>query len=530
MTANATDAAAGRPYDIFISYSRADADKALQIRDLLIARGHHVFFDAEGIDAGAEFPDVIDRAVKGAGVVLGCWTPAAIQRRWVRIESRIGLDRGSLVAIGLEKMNPEELPAEFYNVNVLDLSGFGGKSDHAGWQRVLAAIDRRLKKVGSVPAESGNGADDDVRPAGPRKRRFSPLALGGAAALAIGAVGAGGWYVAGGTGSFDQAAVEASLDRTVKATEPVMANALVSALNDVETDDNGKTFWALVQLTAVEKTLSPDELRRFDAAVAKFLGGPCHCVVVEDAPFTIVSVWTLTAYGVMNRTPPASAVEALLDAQNREGWWSSAMDAADRPDNAATYVTALTVIALRDVDGTLKGDPALQAKVSAARGRAVEWLKRRRPAAGANWSDYPDNSLRTDAPSVSAMATLALLPEVGDAEAKELAAAYVAGIDKLSPVDQNVSNDIIVTRKNGATYVDTYRHVPLGWEVYALGRSYPLLAGDAAAKAARLLDDAKTISLSDPKLARQDWMLAEQFLGLRGARDALAAPPAKPKT
>lgn len=49
-----------------------------------------------------------------------------------------------------------------------------------------------------------------------------------------------------------------------------------------------------------------------------------------------------------------------------------------------------------------------------------------------------------------------------------------------------------------------------------------MLSGEAATKAAGLLDQAKAVSLSDPKLARQDWMLAEQFLGLRGARDALA--------
>ena len=524
MTAEEANAATGRPYDIFISYSRVDATKAAQVRDLLIARGHHVFFDAEGIDAGAEFPDVIDRAVKGAKVVLGCWTPAAIQRRWVRIESRIGLDRGSLVAIGLEKMNPEELPAEFYNVNVLDIAGFDGTSDHPAWQRVIAAIDRRLKTGG--PALRGTG--DDIRPAAPRKRRFSPLALGGAAALAIAAVAGGGWYVAGSGSGFDQAAVEASLDRTVKAAEPVMANALVSALNDVETDDNGKTFWALAQLTAVDRSLAPTEFRRFEAAAAKFLGGACHCVVVDDAPFTIVSVWTLIAYGAMDRPPPAPVIEALLGAQNREGWWSSAMDAADRPDNAATYITALAIIALRDIDRTLTGDPALQAKVKAARGRGVEWLKRRRPTAGANWADYPDNSLRTDAPSISAMATLALLPEVNTADAKAIAAAYVAGIERLSSVDQNVSNDIIVTRQSGKTYVDAYRHVPLGWEVHALAKSYKLLSGEAATKAARLLNDARAISLSDPKLARQDWMLAEQFLGFRGARDALALPT-KPK-
>ena len=121
------------------------------------------------------------------------------------------------------------------------------------------------------------------------------------------------------------------------------------------------------------------------------------------------------------------------------------------------------------------------------------------------------------------MATLALLPEVGEEEAADIARIYVAGIDALSPVDRNFSNDIIVTRAGGETYVDTYRHVPTGWEVHALAKSWPLLDGDAAAKAGRLLDQAKAISLSDPRLARQDWMLAEQYMGLRGARDALAA-------
>jgi hypothetical protein len=124
------------------------------------------------------------------------------------------------------------------------------------------------------------------------------------------------------------------------------------------------------------------------------------------------------------------------------------------------------------------------------------------------------------------MATVALLPEVSKAEAKDIAAGFVAGIDKLSPIDSNFSADIMVTRANGETYVDTYRHVPAGWEIRALAESYPLLDGDAAAKAGRLLDQAKAISLSDPQLARQDWMLAEQYMGFRGARDALAAPAA----
>ena len=40
MTAEGADASDERPYDIFISYSRVDVDKAIQLRDLLLARGH----------------------------------------------------------------------------------------------------------------------------------------------------------------------------------------------------------------------------------------------------------------------------------------------------------------------------------------------------------------------------------------------------------------------------------------------------------------------------------------------------------
>lgn len=118
--------------DVFISYSREDAGRVAPIRDRLAALGLSVFLDVEGIDGGAEFTDILDHAVKNAGVVLALWTHAALERRWVRIESRIGLDRGTLVAAAIEPMRMADLPAEFYNVNVIDLAGFGGAEDHPG--------------------------------------------------------------------------------------------------------------------------------------------------------------------------------------------------------------------------------------------------------------------------------------------------------------------------------------------------------------------------------------------------------------
>jgi len=125
-------------YDVFISYARVDADEARAIREKLTALGLRVFFDTEGIDTGEEFPVIIDRAVKSAKCVLGLWSRRAFDGRWVRIESRIGLDQRKLVAATIDGIRPEELPAEFYNVNVESLAAFDGEDSHEGWQRVCA--------------------------------------------------------------------------------------------------------------------------------------------------------------------------------------------------------------------------------------------------------------------------------------------------------------------------------------------------------------------------------------------------------
>lgn len=142
-------------YDVFLSYAREDTARAALVRDKLEALGLNVFFDAEGIDSGEEFPIVIDRAVKSAKCVLALWTRAALARRWVRIESRIGLDQSKLVAAMLDRTRPEDLPAEFYNVNFEPLFDFHGSDTHPGWRRVLRAIARRTGRrdlIGDDPS------------------------------------------------------------------------------------------------------------------------------------------------------------------------------------------------------------------------------------------------------------------------------------------------------------------------------------------------------------------------------------------
>ncbi|MEJ0023242.1 MAG: toll/interleukin-1 receptor domain-containing protein [Alphaproteobacteria bacterium] len=176
-------------YDVFISYARADGAKAQMIRDMLQAHNLNVFFDVEGIENGAEFPDVIDRAVKGAKCVLGLWSSNAFAGRWVRIESRIGLDQRKLVAALVDDTRPEQLPAEFYNVNVERLADFQGQPNHAGWNRIVRAIGRRIGRedLAKPPqGASGGGASyANPSPAPARKPAAGAIALVGALAVAV---------------------------------------------------------------------------------------------------------------------------------------------------------------------------------------------------------------------------------------------------------------------------------------------------------------------------------------------------------
>ncbi|MEZ5994945.1 MAG: toll/interleukin-1 receptor domain-containing protein [Hyphomonadaceae bacterium] len=172
-------------HDVFISYARADAAKAGIIRDSLVALGLSVFLDTDGIDTGEEFPLIIDRAVKNARCVLGLWSRRAFEGRWVRIESRIGLDQRKLVAATIDGLRPAELPAEFYNVSVESLDDFDGHGQHAGWERVVRAIGKR---VGRADLAALGGALERQGPP-PRSRslqRRGVLLLAGAgAAVAV---------------------------------------------------------------------------------------------------------------------------------------------------------------------------------------------------------------------------------------------------------------------------------------------------------------------------------------------------------
>lgn len=132
--------------DIFISYARLDRERVVPLKQALDGLGLNSFFDIDGLDGGDTFPDVLDREVKNAKIVLGCWTPHALQRDWVKAECAIAHEQRTLVPLEFDPLTPIDVPAAFFRLQRVNVSTWRGESKHDGWLSTARAISRRLQR------------------------------------------------------------------------------------------------------------------------------------------------------------------------------------------------------------------------------------------------------------------------------------------------------------------------------------------------------------------------------------------------
>lgn len=144
--------------DIFISYSRTDRARAIEVRDALQALELSIWFDG-GIAAGASFDREIERELGAAKAVLVLWSAASVASDWVRNEARTGKERGALVAAELELC---QLPLEFRSIQSERLEGDALDTDSSAWRGLVA-------RIGELVGRPGLGAyarlDATARPA-----------------------------------------------------------------------------------------------------------------------------------------------------------------------------------------------------------------------------------------------------------------------------------------------------------------------------------------------------------------------------
>jgi putative chitinase len=132
--------------DVFVSYARSDRARVEPLAHALKALGLQVFFDIEAIDGGDVFPDVIDKEVKSASVVLGCWTPQALTRTWVKTECLIAHERNVLVPIEIDSLTLLDVPVAFGSLNRIKLTDWQGERQHDGWLTLVRTLANRLQR------------------------------------------------------------------------------------------------------------------------------------------------------------------------------------------------------------------------------------------------------------------------------------------------------------------------------------------------------------------------------------------------
>ena len=129
--------------DVFISYSREDKDKVMDLADRLRASGVAVWMDVGGIDAATMWSEEIVNALDSAKVLLLMVTPSAVNSHNVAKEVILTSERkGHILPVHLE---PTQIPAglKYQLAGIQHIEYFQGDPDEN-----VRVIVRSLERIG----------------------------------------------------------------------------------------------------------------------------------------------------------------------------------------------------------------------------------------------------------------------------------------------------------------------------------------------------------------------------------------------
>jgi TIR domain len=73
-------------YDVFLSYSRSDADRVRPLVEELRRLGYKVFFDVESIGVGERWKNRLESSIRASRVLVLCWSAQAKGSEYVQFE------------------------------------------------------------------------------------------------------------------------------------------------------------------------------------------------------------------------------------------------------------------------------------------------------------------------------------------------------------------------------------------------------------------------------------------------------------
>ena len=125
--------------ELFVSYSRVDAQPVSDIAAGLQQRGHSVWWD-QHLRAHHDFGKEIESQLAHAECAVVAWSKTARDSLWVRAEANAAWEGHKLVQVTLDGSRP---PLPFTIVQLLDFSRAPdrGRADGPTWQLLYEAVD-----------------------------------------------------------------------------------------------------------------------------------------------------------------------------------------------------------------------------------------------------------------------------------------------------------------------------------------------------------------------------------------------------
>lgn len=158
--------------DVFISYSRVNADVVARLAEAVKAEGYSVWWDAE-LPPHLSYGDVITEKIGAAKAAIVVWSDAAAASEWVRAEADVARGQKKLIQTSVDGRMP---PMPFNQIQFASIGDWNGEPDHPGWRKVKASLELLCgareggDALPSAPAPAPRPASGATRPAVPARR------------------------------------------------------------------------------------------------------------------------------------------------------------------------------------------------------------------------------------------------------------------------------------------------------------------------------------------------------------------------
>jgi hypothetical protein len=276
--------------------------------------------------------------------------------------------------------------------------------------------------------------------------------------------------------------------------------------------------WAPAQVVIALKGISlpqPETLATFFHSRAD---PACSCwkeFPESQAPrHILVSGYVLFALAHLNSPASSDQVRFMLGVQSGEGWWPM-YPSAGRPDNASTYATAFSLLALNEHLNRKLISPEQDDEVKDAIMRGSSWLVKNRASGQARWWDYPLSSNRKVSEGLSGLVIYTLL-RLGRTTNFLLDRQWLAELPESLPSADACEIRVVWTETLDGRQADHSCKITLAWLLLATANAYPNGSRMQKAKAVtwvkRVLDETNILH---SETLPENWKRAEILNSLK---------------